>query len=398
MPELPFNLIDVMAVLLVVVAVVLGLRSGFVVQALALAGFVAGVLIVIVAAPHAAPLVADIQPPLRALVALGAIAAVVLLAQSLGSAVGVAIRMRLGRGLLGSMDNGAGGVFGLVRGIFLVWLLGGLLAVVPQPTLAAEARQSSILRLIETRLPSPLVLAAELGRIVEAAGLPDVFVGPAPEPAEPVDGPALEEAQAIAAPAADSTLRVEAVACARFMTGTAFAVGPSHFVTNAHVIAGSSRVQLSFDGRIDRYDAIVVHFDPELDVAVVHAPLLGLQPLRLAGSPPERGRRMAAVGFTGGGAQRAIPAAVSRTLEAVGRDIYGAGTVARPVIEMRADVEPGDSGGPVMLPDGTVGGVVFSESREDSTVGYALSPVAVAESIRGTLDRRQPVQPGSCLM
>jgi S1-C subfamily serine protease len=396
-PDLPFNLIDVLAVLVVVMAAVLGLRSGFVVQALALVGFAAGVVLVILLAPHAAALLGDIDAPLRGLLGLGLIAVVVLLAQAAGSGIGVAIRMRLGRGLLGGVDNGAGGVFGLARGVFLVWLLGGLLAVVPHPTLASEARQSLILRMLETRLPSPIVLAAEFGRIVEAAGLPEVFVGPAPAPAEPVDGPALEEAQAIAAAGRDSTMRVEAVACARFMTGTGFAVGPSHFVTNAHVVAGANRVQLSFDGRFERYEGTVVHFDPALDVAVVYAPVLGVAPLGLADAAPSRGERMAAIGFTGGGSQRVVPAAVSRSLEALGRDIYGRSTVTRPVLELRAEVAPGDSGGPVMLADGTVGGVTFSESRDNPNVGYALSPLAVAESIRGTLDRRQAIQPGECL-
>jgi S1-C subfamily serine protease len=397
MPDLPFNLIDILAVVLIVAAVALGVRSGFVVQALALAGLAVGLLILVVLAPHAADLVGDVEPPLRSLLVLTAMAAIVLLAQSAGSTVGIAVRTRLGRGVLGGVDSGAGGVFGLARGIFLVWLLGGLLAVLPQATIAAEARQSLILRVLDTRLPSPVVLATELGRIIEAAGLPDVFVGPAPPAAPPVEGPALEEAQAIAAPARDSTLRIEAVACARFLTGTGFAVEPSHFVTNAHVVAGATRVQLSFDGGFDRYEGIVVHFDPKLDVALVYAPDLDAAPLTLADDSPSRGEPAAALGFTGGGRQRVVPAAVSRTLEALGRDIYGRATVPRSVIEMHADVAPGDSGGPVMLADGTVGGMTFSESRDEQALGYALAPTAVADSISASRDRTQAVSAGDCL-
>lgn len=389
------NLIDLLALFLVVFAVVAGARSGFVVQAAALAGFVGGVGVLLVVAPHLAGYVEDLEPPLRGLLALGAMAGIVLLVQSVGSRIGAAIRMRLGRGVVGGIDNGAGAVFGLVRGIFLVWLAGGLLALAPMPALAAEARQSLVLRALETRLPSPVVLAAEFGRLIEAVGLPEVFVSPA-IPAPPVDGPAQREAEQIAAGARTSTVRVEAIACGRFLTGSGFAVEESYFVTNAHVVAGGDRVWVSFDGALERHEGQIVHFDPGLDVAVVHVGGLSVAPLELGGDVPERGQQAAALGFTGGGRQRAIPAAVTRSLEALGRDIYGRETVARQVVEIQADVAPGDSGGPLVLPDGSVGGVTFSESRTDADVGYALSPVAVSESIAGALQRTQPVSPGAC--
>lgn len=391
-----FNLIDLAAVVLIVVAIIMGARSGFMVQVMAIAGFAAGVAILLAVAPYLSDLVADIDPPLRGLLALGAMAGIVLLAQSIGSHLGFAARMRMGRGVLGGMDSGAGAVFGIVRGIFLVWLAGGLLALAPMPALASEARQSVVLRVLDTRLPSPVILAAEFGRLIEAVGLPDVFVEPS-APAAPVDGPEQREAEQIAALGRASTVRVEAVACANFMTGSGFAIEPSHFVTNAHVVAGADRVWVSFDGALDRHEGVIVHFDADLDAALVHVPGLDVEPLELATTVPERGQQAAAIGFTGGGRQRAIPAAVSRSLEALGRDIYGRDLVSRDVVEMQADVAPGDSGGPVLLPDGTVGGVTFSESRADPSVGYALSPVAVSESIAGALDSTEEVAVGPCI-
>ena len=43
--------------------------------------------------------------------------------------------------------------------------------------------------------------------------------------------------------------------------------------------------------------------------------------------------------------------------------------MTRDILELRAEVEPGDSGGPFVLEDGTVAGVVFAESRTDESVG-----------------------------
>ena len=381
------NVIDLIALVIVLFAIWMGARSGFVVQALALAGFAAGVVLLVVAAPYAAPLVDEMEPPLRSLLVLLVMASVVLLAQGVGSEVGASLRRRLGYGLLGGVDRAAGGLFGVARGIFLVWLLGGLLAVAPVPVLATEARTSLALRVIDTHLPSPLSLAAEFGRAIEQAGLPDVFAELPPPPAEPVDSPDQQAANRIADVARRSTLRVEGIACGRFMTGTGFAIAPDYFVTNAHVVAGSDRLWLSFDGSLDRHSAVLVAFDPQLDAALLHAPGLTVAPLTLA----------AAIGFTGGGRQRAIPAAVTRSLQALGRDIYGRQMVPRQVIEMRADVAPGDSGGPVLLEDGTVGGVTFSESREDPSIGYALSPVAVADSVGRAVGRTEGVSPGECL-
>ncbi len=393
-----FNFIDLLAVLIIAVAIYFGWRSGFVIQVLALVGFVAGLALVIVAGPLVATFLADVDPWVRSLLVIGAIAATVLVAQAIGSAAGVALRRRLGRGVLSSLDQGAGAGFGLLRGLVLVWLMGGLVSVLPMAALATEAHESTILRALDTRLPSPAVLAAQLGSLIESTGLPDIFVG-APPPADiPAGGPTAQQAQQIASHARASTLRVEAVACANFVSGTAFAVAGDDFVTNAHVVAGSTSVWLSFDGGLERIPAQVVFFDPQLDVAVLQPVRpLGVTPLTLSAALPTRGEDAAALGYTGGGGLQVIPALVSRSLAALGRDIYGDQIIAREVIELKAGVAPGDSGGPLVLPDGTVGGVVFSESRAVQDVGYALSPTDVAGDVAKASDATAPVDTGACL-
>lgn len=391
------NLFDVAAALIVALAVYFGWRSGFVIQMFALVGFVGGIGLMVLIAPHVAELVAEMEPLVRTLLVIGVLGGVVLLAQGLGSSAGARMRRRLGAGVLSGIDHGLGAAFGLARGIFLVWLIGGLIGLLPVPNLAAEARQSLVLRALDSRLPSPVVLAAELGRLIEAAGLPDIFVGAPPPIDAPADGPTEQEAEAIAAAARLSTVRVESIACGRFLTGTGFAVAPDRFVTNAHVIAGAERVWISFDGSLDRLSATVVDFDPDLDVALLHVAGMQAVPLTLEESLPERGEKAAALGFTGGGRQRLIPGVISRTLSPLGRDIYGGSVVAREVIEMRLDVSPGDSGGPVLLSSGNVGGVTFSEARDRPEIGYALSPVSVAASISDALRSTAAVATGPCI-
>jgi S1-C subfamily serine protease len=392
------SVVDLIALLIVGVAMYFGWRSGFVVQATALAGFIGGLALVIVLAPFAADALAGADPWLRSLIAISAVAAIVLVSQAIGSSLGARLRRRIGRGILGGVDMGAGAAFGFVRGLFVVWLMGGLLTALPNAALATQARQSLVLRALDTRLPSPLVFAAELGRLVEAAGFPDVFVGAPPATDIPVGGPSAQEAEKMAAAARASTLRVEAVACGNLVSGTSFAVSDDLFVTNAHVVAGASDVWLSFDGSLDRYVARVVMFDPQLDAALLAVDRhLDVAPLMLNSDPPGRGDEGVALGFTGGGRLRVIPVVVSRSLEALGRDIYDSGISAREVIEMRADVAPGDSGGPVVFADGTVGGVTFSESRDQPEIGYALEAHDVSQAISGDLGSDTAVSTGDCI-
>jgi len=202
------------------------------------------------------------------------------------------------------------------------------------------------------------------------------------------------EAEAIAATARDSVARVVARACRRTQLGTAFAVAPGAFVTNAHVVAGADVVRVEWNGL---RDAVVVLFDAELDVAVLHVPGADAGGLRFATATPRRGTEGAAIGYPGGGGQSVIPAAVADAYPALGRDIYGEARVRRSVIELRAAVERGDSGGPFVLADGTIGGVVFAEARTNEDVGYALSPTAVAVRVAPAVGRTGAVATGRCL-
>ena len=277
-----------------------------------------------------------VDPFLRSVIVICAIAAIVLVSQAIGSIAGGAVRRRMGNGVVGGVDTGAGAAFGLVRGLFLVWLMGGLAAALPMAGVATEARQSAIVRALDSRLPSPTILAAQLGQLIEATGLPEVFVG-APPPADiPAGGPTQDEANQIAAAARGATLKVEAIACGNFVSGTAFAVSKDHFVTNAHVVAGSTDAWLSFDGSLDRYDARVVFFDPDQDIAVLDVDAeLNVTPLTLSTALPERGADGAALGYSGGGRLQVIPALISRPIDALGRDIYGNTIISRTVIEMK---------------------------------------------------------------
>jgi S1-C subfamily serine protease len=50
----------------------------------------------------------------------------------------------------------------------------------------------------------------------------------------------------------------------------------------------------------------------------------------------------------------------------------------REIYALRAKVLPGNSGGPLLAPDGGVYGVIFAAAAEDPDTGYALTAREVA--------------------
>ena len=205
-----------------------------------------------------------------------------------------------------------------------------------------------------------------------------MFVGLEPDPARAGRPAQRPRGRRIAAAAARSTVRVTTRACDSQVNGTAFIVAPGYLVTNAHVVAGATTIRVATrDGTRTRS---LVLFDPTLDLALLRVPSLQGPVLRFATGTPERGTLGAALGYAGGGPLVILPAAVTGSYAATGRDIYGEDRVTREILELRAEVEPGDSGGPLVLDDGTVGGLVFAESRTDPERGLR----------DGAVDRRQP--------
>jgi S1-C subfamily serine protease len=89
-------------------------------------------------------------------------------------------------------------------------------------------------------------------------------------------------------------------------------------------------------------------------------------------------------------------AAVQARYTASGRDIYGRSIVEREVYEIRAKVRQGDSGGPFVLPNGDVAGVVFAASTTDDDIGYALTGDEVDDEVEQGSQRTQPVDTGGC--
>lgn len=389
------NLVDLVALVLLVLAIALGVRSGALPQLAGLTGAAFGALIGFILVPLGTTFFDSLAPTIRAVVVLSILLGLVGLGEGVGATAGRAASHALGTGFLGALDRAAGAIVGGGQALLIIWLAGGVLASGPFQTFSRQAQTSTAVRILDTVLPPPTELVIELGHLLDDTGIPDVFVGLEQLPAEDIALPPAGVARDIGALAAGSVLRVIADGCDLRSSGTAFVVTKGYLVTNAHVIAGASQIVVQTSQ--GSFDAVPVFVDLELDVAVLRAVNLGAAPLTFSAEEPQRGSTGATFGYPGGGNAVVEPATVAAVYNATGLDVTGAARVTRRIIELRATVEPGDSGGPLLLADGTVGGVVFAESKVDPTVGYALSPIEVRDRIEPALSRTARVATGPCI-
>ena len=388
------NPLDLLALLLLVVAVILGIRSGALPQLLGLVGAILAAMAGLAILPYAAPLLDELASDLRAVAILAVLLGLVGVGEAIGATAGRAASQRLGTGFFSALDRVGGGLVGAAQAVLILWLAGGVIASGPFPNLSQIAQRSTALRVIDVAFPPPTELVLELGRVLDDSGLPNVFIGLEQLPAPEIDLPSDELASTIGGRAAASVLRVVADGCNQRASGSSFVVAPGYLVTNAHVVVGASSIIVQTSD--DSFPATPVLVDLELDIALLRADGLGAPALEFTTGEPDRGDLGATVGFPGGGGKTVERATVAATYFATGLDVTGKARVTRHIVELRAQVVPGDSGGPFMLEDGTVGGVVFAESRTDPSVGYALWPDDVLDLISPAIGRTQAVDTGPC--
>jgi S1-C subfamily serine protease len=248
-------------------------------------------------------------------------------------------------------------------------------------------------RAVDAALPPPPVLANQLGDVLDIIGFPDVFTGLPPPPADPVPQPPSGVAAQAARAARDSVVLINGPACDEIVQGSGIVVADDLVLTNAHVVAGGHpRVEYANQ----TFPAVPVAFDQHLDAAVLRVDGLGAPPLTLLPREVSRGVGGAVVGFPHGRFTE-LPAAVRRAMDAVGRDIYSEDEIRRRIYELQATVRAGSSGGPFVLPDGSVAGMIFGASLAHDDLGYAITSPSLIPLVERATGRTEPVGTGRCI-
>ncbi len=92
----------------------------------------------------------------------------------------------------------------------------------------------------------------------------------------------------------------------------------------------------------------------------------------------------------------ARPARVGRSEFASGPDIYDTSRVVRDIYPIRAVVKPGNSGGPLIAPNGQIYGMVFAAAVSVPETGYALTASQLSGDISRGANLTAATGTGSC--
>lgn len=385
------NTLDLMVIVAAVSAGIGGYRLGFIARAASWAGLAVGFYVGIRIVPDVVGNLESRDPAARLLIAAVVLIGSALVGQLLGFVMGSQLRKLVAPGPIALADKAVGGATGVLGVAMSLWLLLPSMAQVPGWA-AQQARQSKLAQTLHAVTPEPPNALQVVRRLVGEEAFPRVFESLRPSPDLGPPPGAVAMSPELQAAVAASTVKVEAVACKRLLQGSGWAAGPELIVTNAHVVAGTTKtVVLRPDRR--RLAATVVAFDSDTDLAVLRVPGLGQAPLPIEDG--EVGDQGAVFGHPEGQDALAItPAAIRQRVDANGRDLYDNHPTQREVFILSANLHQGDSGGALVDSGGKVVGVAFAIAPDRRDTAYALT----SDEVRRVLARAGGrVDAGPCL-
>ncbi|MDF0529604.1 MarP family serine protease [Tsukamurella sp. 8F] len=389
--------VDLIVLAGVVVAAVSGFRQGAVASAMAFVGVVLGAAAGVLLAPHVIDHVEDSR--MRLLAGIGLLAGLVIVGEIAGMVLGRAARSFLPTRTLRRIDSLVGAAVQAIALLLAAWLLAIPLTSSATPVVSRAIRGSAVLAEVDRLAPQFVKdLPQKFSRVVDTSGLPDVLGPFGRTPIIDVDPP---DVMSLSDPVVErvrgSVLRIDGQApgCQRALEGTGFVVSPGRILTNAHVVAGTTALQVrTAEGELP---ARPVAFDPQTDLAILAVPGLRAPVLPVAADAAHTGDAAFALGYPGGGPLTLSSARIRSKQVLDGANIYRVGEVRREVYTIRGQVRPGNSGGPLFNAAGQVIGVVFGVAVDDADTGFALTAQQVGQAFTEAPSLTSRVSTGQCV-
>jgi S1-C subfamily serine protease len=385
---------DTLDIVLLVIAALLALRGyrrGLVYSILTSVGFLAGAyvgsklapgLVTAVAQRSANDSAAD-KAVLQRVLTIVIVLVLAVLGEYLAARAARALRSAMSLTPLRAVDGVGGALLSAGSFLLVAWLVGTALGSAPYRQVVSQIRRSEVLSVVNGLIPAAgRAHFSALLRSVQSQSFPPLFdpLGQIPQLLAAVPAPDAGVVPGALRASGPSVVKIvgQAPECSVQSEGSGFVYAAEHVMTNAHVVAGVRTLTVTTPGPDSRtLAARVVLFDPHRDVAVLYVPGLESKALDFdrVGS---RSDSAVVAGYPENGPFRAGAARISSRAPVTGPDIYQGSSVTRDVYTLRAQVQPGNSGGPLLSPSGRVYGVVFARSTDTPDVGYALTADEVA--------------------
>jgi S1-C subfamily serine protease len=394
------DVLDLLLLVVVAAFAVSGYRQGFIVGILSFFGFVGGALLGAEFGPDIAHALVGGQTQ-QDIVAVILLVSFAVIGQFVASAVGAAMRSTVTWRSATVLDSIGGSLVSIVSVLLIAWVVGSVLNGSPFPVVDQQVNNSLVLKTLDRFMPQPAkTMFSDFRRLLDSnSTYAEVFSGigedrilavPAPDPA------VLNSAGYQAARV--SVVKVQGIApsCGKEIEGSGFVISHDHILTNAHVVAGVTQRQTVTTTTGLQLPAVVVFYDPQVDVAVLYVPGLNLPALTF-GPEANVGDDAVVAGYPlDANSLQQAPARIGNIQDAVGPNIYQTTTVNRQIYEIRALVEEGNSGGPLLSPSGQVDGVVFAAAVGLSDTGFALTGAEVLPDARTGAGAIVPVSTQTC--
>ena len=381
-----FNWFDALIILVLLLAIYRGVHDGFFTQALTNIGLFGGLFLGGWIFPHLLP----IKDPTTLTIVNSNLVLLTACALAIrGFLLGRHMHLSLGAGKMFILDRGLSAAFTTVSVLALVWIGAAALGRLPFEGLSNSANDARIVQALDSSLPPVPAVFAQFSRLINPNSPPQVL--------------AKAQASSIAispnqnfintTKAQASVVRITSFGCGGVVSGSGFVVNHNIVATNAHVIAGVHRPIIKYGGQ--SYAATPILFDSGLDFALLRTGGLEAPPLPLHEDLVTNGTAAAILGYPRG-SYATLPGVITRHYPVEARSIYGVGLIPRDAYEVQARVSEGASGGPLVLSDGSAGGILFAR-LPDQDVAFALTARSLVKDIERAKDIAQPISTGACL-
>jgi S1-C subfamily serine protease len=332
--------------------------------------------------------------PSRPLAGLAVLLTVCFALMTVAELIAVRIKVAVRNTYVQKLDDGAGAIMSVVTLLLGLWLASAIFSLAPPSAVQAQLKNSAILSRLTSRLPPAAQVLSAFNRLIDPNQSPQVFAGREPSPEANYPLPDAQQYNALLSRIEPSVVKIEGLGCGGIVDGSGFVFSPELVVTNAHVVAGVQSPKIRTAEAT--YNTVVVHFDPDNDIAVLRVAGLKAPALTINRMNAAAGSTIFALGYPGGGNFTVSPGVVLDRFEALGQDIYGKKRTTRDVYSLQTTVVRGNSGGPVVSADGAVIGVVFATSTTYNNIGYALTMEQIHEQLRSAEAKTAAISTGKC--